>query len=299
VTEPETGDATAESGEAPRAADALPAPSPTADPRKEVIRLGRRVERLEQTLRQLEDIRDTNARLLERLRVELDAERTRSLDLLLSVLPPRIVDRLSAGEHPIADRHDRVAVVLGDLVGFTSIAARLPAADLVDRLGALFAAFDAAADRCGVEKIKTVGDAYLAVAGLAPSDEDEPAAAARAAVHAAADLAFAMVDAVAAIGPPWRVRIGLAIGPIAAGVIGTRRYAYDVWGDTVNLASRLEQSSEPGRIHVSEEVATMLDAEFITEPRGPVWLKGMGEVQTWFLLGRRSATGAAPVPAVS
>jgi len=260
------------------------------DPHKEVIRLGRRVERLERTLRQLEDIRDTNARLLDRLRDELDAERNRSMELLLSVLPPRIVDRLSAGEHPIADRHERVAVVLGDLVGFTSIAARLPAAELVDRLGALFAAFDAAAERLGVDKIKTVGDAYLAVAGLAPADGEEPDAAAHAAVHAAADLAFAMVDAVAEFGPPWRVRIGLAVGPIAAGVIGTR-YAYDVWGDTVNLASRLEQSSEAGRIHVHEDVAEMLAAEFITEPRGSVWLKGMGEVQTWFLLGRRSDPG--------
>jgi class 3 adenylate cyclase len=209
---------------------------------------------------------------------------------LLSVLPPRIVARLSAGEHPIADRHDRVAVLLGDLVGFTSIAARLPAAELVDRLGALFAAFDAAAERFGVDKIKTVGDAYLAVAGLAPVDGEEPEAAAHRAVHAAADLASAMVDAVADYGPPWRVRLGLAVGPIAAGVIGTR-YAYDVWGDTVNLASRLEQSSEPGRIHVTEDVAEMLGAEFITEPRGSVWLKGIGDVQTWFLLGRRSDPG--------
>jgi class 3 adenylate cyclase len=276
VSEPAPGDAAAASA--------------AVDPHKEVIRLGRRVERLERTLRQLEDIRDTNARLLDRLRVELDAERARSMELLRSVLPPRIVDRLRTGEHPIADRHDRVAVVLGDLVGFTSIAARLPAAELVDRLGALFATFDEAAERFGVDKIKTVGDAYLAVAGLAPGEGDEPEAAAHRAVHGAADLAFAMVDAVAEFGPPWRVRVGLAVGPIAAGVIGTR-YAYDVWGDTVNLASRLEQSSEAGRIHVTEDVAEMLDAEFITEPRGSVWLKGMGEVETWFLLGRRSDPG--------
>jgi class 3 adenylate cyclase len=166
----------------------------------------------------------------------------------------------------------------------------LPAAELVERLGALFATFDAAAERLGVDKIKTVGDAYLAVAGLAPGDEEDPEDAAHRAVHAAADLAFAMVDAVADYGPPWRVRLGLAVGPIAAGVIGTR-YAYDVWGDTVNLASRLEQSSEPGRIHITEDVAEMLDAEFITEPRGSVWLKGMGDVETWFLLGRRSDPG--------
>ena len=275
MTEPESGE------------PASAAPEP-ADPRKVVVRLTRRVERLEQTLRQIEDIRDTNARLLDRLRADLDAERTRSLELLLNVLPRRIVDRLNAGEGPIADRHDGVAVVLGDLVGFTSIAARLPAADLVDRLGTLFAAFDAAADRCGVEKIKSVGDAYLAVAGLAPADDMAPEDAVDAAVHAAADLAVGMLEAVAAVGPPWRMRIGLAVGPVAAGVIGTRRFTYDVWGDTVNLASRLEQTSEPGRIHVAEEVAAMLDADFITEPRGAVWMKGMGDVSTWFLIGRRS-----------
>ncbi len=263
-------------------------PAPPADLHKEVIRLARRVERLEQTLRQSEDIRDTNARLLDRLRVELDAEQIRSRELLLNMLPPRIVDRLNAGERPIADRHDGVAVVLGDLVGFTSIAARLPVGDLVDRLGELFAAFDAAADRCRVDKIKSIGDAYLAVAGLGAGDEVDPAVATHVAVHAAAELAMEMLAAVAAFGPPWRMRIGLAVGPIVAGVIGTRRFAFDVWGDTVNLASRLEQSSEPGRIHVSEEVASILDAEFITEPRGPVWLKGMGDVSTWFLLGRRS-----------
>jgi len=271
--------------------DPSEAPPPPADLRKEVIRLARRVERLEATLTQLEDIRDTNARLLDRLRLELDAERMRSLDLLLNTLPRRIVDRLSAGERPIADRHDGVAVLIGDLVGFTSISARLSAADLVDRLGALFAAFDGAADTCGVEKIKTVGDAYLAVAGLAPPPDTDPVEALAGAARAAAELAFAMIDAVAEVGPPWRVRIGLATGPIAAGVIGTRRFAYDVWGDTVNLASRLEQTSEPGRIHVSEEVASLLDAEFVTEPRGPVWLKGMGDVSTWFLLGRRSDPG--------
>jgi len=264
--------------------DSVGEPSSAADPEKERLRLARRVARLELTLRQVEDIRDTNARLLDRLRLDLDAERMHSLELLLNVLPRRIVDRLSAGEHPIADRHEVVAVVIGDLVGFTSIAARLPAAELIDRLGTLFAAFDAAADRCGVEKIKSVGDAYLAVAGLAPRDGDDAASAAR----AAADLAFAMLGAVAEFGAPWRLRIGLAVGPVAAGVIGTRRFAYDVWGDTVNLASRLEQTSEPGRIHVSEDVATLLGPEFITEPRGVVWLKGMGDVPTWFLLGRRS-----------
>ncbi len=258
------------------------------DARKEALRLSRRVERLEMTLRQVEDIRDTNARLLDRLMVELAAERARSESLLLNVLPQRIVDRLNAGEQRIADRHDDVAVVFSDFVGFTGIAGRLAVADLVDELGGLFSSFDAAADRFGVEKIKTIGDAYLAVAGLAPlagGDQREPAA-------AAADMAIAMLDAVAAAGAPWQVRIGIDVGPVVAGVIGTRTFAYDVWGDTVNVASRLESASEPGRIHVSDAVAAALAPLFALEPRGEITLKGKDSAPTWFLVGRRATTSA-------
>jgi class 3 adenylate cyclase len=252
---------------------------PDGDPGKERLRLARRVARLEANLRQLEDIRDTNARLLDRLTVDLEAERARSQALLLNVLPQRIVDRLNAGEQRIADRHDDVAVLFSDFVDFTRIAGRLPVADLVAQLGALFAAFDAHCEALGVEKIKTIGDAYLAAAGLPGSSLGH--------VAAAADLALAMCAAVQAAGPPWQVRIGIHVGPVVAGVIGTRKFAYDLWGDTVNVASRLESTSLPGRIQVSQPVAQRLDDEFVFEARGHVALKGKGATETFFLLRRR------------
>jgi len=253
------------------------------DDHKEVARLSRRVARLESTLAQLEDIRDTNSRLLDRLMRDLADERARSESLLLNVLPQRIVDRLNAGEPRIADRHPRVAIVFSDFVGFTSIADRLDVGDLVDGLGALFASFDDHCTRTGVDKIKTIGDAYMAAAGL-PGSAGDP-------VAAAADLALAMLDTVAASGPPWQVRIGIDVGPVVAGVIGRHKFAYDVWGDTVNVASRLEASSTPGRIHVSERVATALGDRYLLEPRGTVELKGKAPSPTWFLVGRRTAAG--------
>ena len=249
------------------------------EPGREQLRLARRVARLEANLRQLEDIRDTNARLLDHLTVELDAERARSQALLLNVLPQRIVDRLNAGEERIADRHDDVAVLFSDFVDFTRIAGRLSVVDLVAQLGALFAAFDAHCEALGVEKIKTIGDAYMAAAGLPGSRAGHLAA--------AADLALAMCAVVAAAGPPWQVRVGLHVGPVVAGVIGTRKFAYDLWGDTVNVASRLEATSLPGRIQISQPVARRLEDDFAIEARGDVALKGKGSTPTYFLLGRR------------
>jgi adenylate cyclase len=258
--------------------------SADTDVRKDLIRLTRRAERLELTLRQVEEIRDTNERLLERLRSELASEQARSEALLLNILPRRIVDRLSAGEQRIADRHEDVAVLYSDFVRFTELAGAIPVGDLVEELGLLFEAFDQACERHGVEKIKTIGDAYLAVAGLASEDAADAAV-----VHATAtaDLAIDMLEAVAKAGRTWQVRIGIDVGPVVSGVIGTRRFAYDVWGDAVNVASRLEATAEEGRIHVSKEVANLLGSTFRVESRGRVALKGKGDVETFFLVARR------------
>jgi class 3 adenylate cyclase len=247
--------------------------------RKEAAKLARRVSQLEATLLGVEQIRDTNARLLDRLRGELEVERARSQELLLNVLPQPIIDRLNAGEGLIADRYDEVAVVFSDLVGFTEISGRLPVADLVTALNGLFSAFDAACAALGVEKIKTIGDAYLAAAGLPGTNPEH--------VAAAADLALAMRAAVDAAGPPWQVRIGLHAGPVVAGVIGTSKFVYDLWGDAVNVASRLETSAPPGRIQVSGVVAGALAGAFELEPRGAIELKGKGSTEAWFLQGRR------------
>ena len=250
------------------------------DLRKENARLTRRVARVEATLREVEQIRDTNARLLDRIRGELDIERRRSHDLLLNVLPQAIIDRLGAGEGLIADRHEDVAVIFSDFVGFTEISSRLPVATVVSALNEMFSAFDASCEALGVEKIKTIGDAYMAAAGLPGSAGDH--------VRAAADLALAMRAAVATAGEPWEVRIGIHRGPVVAGVIGTSKFVYDLWGDAVNVASRLETTAPPGRIQVSAAIASGLGDAFELEPRGPIELKGKGSTEAFFLLGRRA-----------
>jgi class 3 adenylate cyclase len=245
--------------------------------------LQRRLHRLEANVQRMEHFQDSNATLLTRLLSDLDAEKARSQALLRNVLPQRVIDRLEAGEQRIADRHDDVAVLFGDFVGFTRIASELPPADLVAELDELFRGFDAICDRLEIEKIKTVGDAYLAVAGLAGSERD-PA-------MAIADAALEMIELVRRHPhgrAAWELRIGLHAGPIVAGVVGSSKFAYDVWGDTINVASRLQTTSDPGRIHVSPEVARRLEGSFTLEPRGAIALKGKGDAQTCFLLGRRA-----------
>ena len=253
-----------------------PEPS-TQDPRKEAIRLARRVSRLEATLEHLEQIRDTNSRLLDRLMRELEDERARSHALLLNVLPQPIIDRLDAGEKLIADRYEDVTVLFSDFVGFTEISSHLPVATLVSELNALFSRFDSACERLGVEKIKTIGDAYMAAAGL-PGGRDDHAA-------AAAELALAMRAATQEAGDMWKIRIGIHTGPVIAGVIGSRKFFYDLWGDTVNVASRLESTALPDRIQISIEVAGALGDGFELEPRGEIDLKGKGPTPTYWLNG--------------
>ena len=213
-------------------------------------------------------------------------ERERAERLLRNVLPDPIAKRL--GEMPtegaayIADGFDDVAVLFADLVGFTDQAGRIPPTELVATLDDLFARFDAIADLHGLEKIKTVGDEYMAVAG-APEPSADTAV-------AAAEMALAIDEELGSLrwptGDPIAVRIGIATGPVVAGVIGRRKFAYDLWGDTVNLASRLETHGEPGRILVSEPVHERLCERF--EFSGPVVvdLKGKGPTPARFLLGR-------------
>ena len=245
--------------------------------------LARKLARLDANVRQTEKMQDATSKILSGLTRELEAERAKSEELLRNILPQAIIDRLEAGERVIADRYDRVAVLFSDLVGFTETSSSMDPAVLVSELNALFSRFDAMCERRGVEKIKTIGDAYLAVGGL-PGTREDP-------VDAVADLALDMVEAVHEVGGqsdrPWRIRIGLHVGPAVAGVIGTRKFVYDVWGDTVNVASRLETTSEPGRVQMSGDVAEALGGGFEIEPRGEIELKGKGTIPTFFLTGRR------------
>ena len=192
-----------------------------------------------------------------------------------------IVARLGRGEHTIADRIDAVTVLFADIVGFTRIAARLSPVRLVADLDRLVSAFDALAVELGVEKIKTVGDAYLAVAGVPEPRADH--------ADAAAALAQRMLETTARLAPQlgadYRLRIGLHSGPVLAGVIGSRKFSYDVWGDTVNVASRLQQLAAPGTVTISAATRALLTGAAEIEGLGEVELRGRGAFET-FRLGR-------------
>ena len=208
----------------------------------------------------------------------IEAEQAQSERLLLNVLPASISRRLKNGESPIADKFPSVSVLFADLVGFTPLSSTLTAGEVISLLSRLFSHFDDLVIERGLEKIKTIGDAYMAAGGL-----PEPLAG-----HAdlVVDLALAMIDATSPTGPfpDLTIRIGVHSGAAAGGVIGARRFAYDVWGDTVNVAARLEQTGMAGRVHVSEATRQQLQGLFRFEARGPTELKGKGETETYFVV---------------
>ncbi len=243
--------------------------------------LERRLHRLEANVREMEDLQDSNSTLLSALLRDLEEERAKSQRLLRNVLPEGIVGRLESGEAPIADRHDDVTILFGDFVEFTRISAQLTPTVLVEELNELFRGFDEICAETGIEKIKTVGDAYLAVGGLDATRGDG--------ARAVAATALRMTELVAEHHrrhATWQIRVGLHTGPIVAGVVGSSKFAYDVWGNTVNVASRLEMTSEPGRIHISAELAARLGDGYGLEGRGLVDLKGKGPTETFYLVGR-------------
>ena len=232
---------------------------------------------------------ESNNRLVRRAREALVEERQRSEDLLRNILPGPVAEQLKLGVNPLADGFDCVTVMFVDLVDFTSYASDRTPEQVVSLLNDLFSRFDTLAERLGVEKIKTIGDCYMAASGL-PDLRDDHA-------DAIAEMAIALLEAIRKFseqrGEELALRIGIHSGRVVAGVIGSRKFAYDLWGDTVNVASRLEATGEGGRIHVSAETFELLRARFEFEPREPIHLKGKGTVKTYFLSGRRSGPRAA------
>ncbi|MFN7131491.1 MAG: adenylate/guanylate cyclase domain-containing protein [Myxococcales bacterium] len=231
---------------------------------------------------------EVNQRFSFLLARSLDEERARSDALLHNLLPPAVASRLKAGGGRIAEYFPSATILFCDIVGFTGLSERVPAGALVATLDELFSSFDALADRFGLEKIKTIGDAYMAVAGVPQPRPDH--------ARQAVEMALAMREAVAAHAFPGgerlRIRIGIHTGPVVAGVIGKKKLVYDLWGDAVNTASRLESHGLPGAIHVSEATAAALDEQFELEPRGPVELKGKAPMRTFLVSGpRRAAKG--------
>ena len=231
---------------------------------------------------------------------QLDQERARSDGLLLNILPQAIVEQLKASPSGrIAQAFDQVSVMFADAVGSTEQAARCTPEQFADSLDELFRLFDEIADRHGLEKIKTIGDAYMAVAGAPVPLEDH----AEAAVAMALDVLSEAGEVRWPSGDPVVVRVGVATGPAVAGVVGVRKFAYDLWGDTVNLASRLEEYGEAGHVLVSESTAVQVADRYDFAPARMLDLKGKGPTPVRFLLGRRSdvpvASPASPASPVS
>jgi adenylate cyclase len=216
--------------------------------------------------------------------IELRAEKERSEELLLNILPKSIIPRMHRGETPIAERFENVTILFSDVVGFTPLSMRRSASDVVVLLNGIFSAVDRLALKYGIEKIKTIGDAYMAVAGL-PEPRDDHA-------EAIARLALEMREIVRDVsrhhGENLMMRIGIHTGNTVAGVIGMHKFAYDVWGDSVNTASAMESYGVPNEIQVSAASYLHLQDKFLLERRGAIEIKGKRRMETYFLRGERS-----------
>jgi class 3 adenylate cyclase len=209
---------------------------------------------------------------------EREREHERSEALLLNVLPEPVAVRLKRHEGVIADRFEHATVLFADIVDFTPISAAIQPHEVVELLDGVFSDFDELAERHGLEKIKTIGDSYMVASGIPTPRPDH--------VRAVADMALEMLGVAAARREGLGLRIGIDTGPVVAGVIGRRKFIYDLWGDTVNTASRMESQGVPGEIQVTERVVGALDGDYVLEYRGTVEIKGKGAMSTWFLRAR-------------
>jgi adenylate cyclase len=223
----------------------------------------------------------------------LRAEQEKAEELLMNVLPSSIAERLKASTATIADHFDSASILFADIVDFTPLARRLPPAEVVDILDRLFSHFDTLVERHGLEKIKTIGDCYMAAAGVPDPHPDH----ARRAALLALDMRDAVGGTTIAGHPALELRIGINSGPVAAGVIGMKRFLYDLWGDAVNTASRMEANGTPGEIQITRATYELLKDEFVCEERGTVQIKGKGQMEAWYLVGPRSDVEREPQPA--
>jgi len=214
----------------------------------------------------------------------------RSEALLLNILPAPVAERLKEREETIADAFSDVTILFADIVDFTPLAARTAPRDLVQLLNSVFSAFDRLAEHHGLEKIKTIGDAYMVAGGLPESRPDH--------AEAVAEMALDMREEVrrlsAEVGEALAIRVGIDTGPVIAGVIGERKFAYDLWGDSVNTASRMESHGLKDQIQLSERAFARLKDTYMCEERGVVAIKGKGDMRTYTLVGRRSSRHPGP-----
>jgi adenylate cyclase len=246
----------------------------TFDRMREELKISR--EQLEEYSRSLEH------KVLERTK-QLQQEKEKSERLLLNILPKVIAERLKHHEGAIAEQFDEVTILFADIVGFTPLSSRLPPIELVIFLNQIFSTFDRLAEKYGLEKIKTIGDAYMVVGGLPLPKIDH--------AEAIAEMALSMQQAIAKLqadtGEQFQIRIGINTGSVVAGVIGTTKFIYDLWGDTVNVASRMESHGKPGRIHVTSTTYEYLKHQYELEKRGAIVVKGKGEMTTYWLKSKK------------
>jgi guanylate cyclase len=219
----------------------------------------------------------------ERVMISLELEQARSEKLLLNILPAAIATRLKANDMRIADHYDSVTVMFADLINFTQMSEKMPPTQLIDLLSQVFLRFDQLAEKYQVEKIKTIGDAYMVISGAPVECENH--------AHRIAAMALDMNEALKEVaintGLDLNMRIGIHTGPVVAGVIGSAKFSYDLWGDTVNLASRMESTCKPNSIQVTQETQKMIQDAYVFSEKSSVEVKGKGIVETYVLLGHK------------
>ena len=237
------------------------------------------LSRQRQKLLQQQAILEAEIQERKQIEIELENQRRRSDDLLFSILPRPIAELLKLKQQTIASHFDNVTVLFADLVAFTPLAAQMPPIELVRMLNDIFSIFDRLVEKFEVEKVKTIGDAYMVVGGLPKVRSDHAIAVARLALEMRRSLQHFRSPS----GTPLELRIGIHSGPVVAGVIGTKKFSYDLWGDTVSLASRMESQGEPGRIQLTETTYQLIQDQFKCDRRGSIEVKGLGEVVTYWL----------------
>lgn len=257
--------------------------STPSDIERENRTLRRKLERSEAKMHILETLQDQNSRLLRALMGDLDTERAESERLLLNILPEPVAQRLKTEPGIIADRYESASVLFADIVGFTPLSETLTAEEMVEWLNEVYSEFDALVQKHGVEKIRTIGDGYMVAAGVPFLREDHAAAITRLAL----DIKVYFEALPPVHGHTTNFRIGINSGPLVGGVIGTHKFQYDLWGDAVNTAARMESHGVPGRIQITAATRELIKDQFSCEARGPIEVKGKGEMETWFVLGER------------
>jgi len=227
--------------------------------------------------------REASERKLTETLAQLSAEKARSEELLASILPKRVITELATQGRVTPTHHESVAVMFADFAGFTKVAAQLTPEEVVSELNECFCHFDWVIGKNGCEKLKTIGDGYLAVAGLSQADPEAALRLLRSAVEIRDFMSINYAERTSAGYPAWQVRLGLHVGPVVCGMVGVQRPAYDVWGDTVNTASRVESNGEAGRINVSGAFYKAIAQHVAAEPRGEITCKNKGPLEMYFI----------------